>query len=140
MARPDYAFCLDMISNAGEALATILPTDAEKPAPLASLIEVQGRHLTKLLQLRGFIEFTHQPSAYGKCIVEAFKIHTTAPHEFQDALFLALELVRAELLTSRPYSHNYTKKAVLENQTATKAIRLVTRTASLLSARFKVLF
>ncbi|KAF9547070.1 hypothetical protein EC957_008919 [Mortierella hygrophila] len=137
MARPDYAFCLDTISNAGEALETILTKGAEKPAPLGTLIEVQGRHLTKLLQLRGFIDFTHQPSAYGKCIIDTFKIHTTAPYESQDALFLALELVKAELLTSRPYSHNYTKKAVLENQTATKAIRLVTRTASLLSARFK---
>ncbi|KAG0373226.1 hypothetical protein BGX24_011966 [Mortierella sp. AD032] len=137
MARPDYAFCLDMVSNATEAAATILPKGAEKPAPLASLIEVQGRHLTKLLQLRGFIELTHQPSAYGKCIVDTFKIHTTAPYESQGALFLALELVRAEMLTSRSYSPNYTKKAVLENQAATKAIRLVTRTASLLGARFK---
>ncbi|KAF9108378.1 hypothetical protein BGX29_000631 [Mortierella sp. GBA35] len=114
MPRPDYAFCLDMISNPSEAAATILPKNAEKPAPLATMIEVQGRHLTKLLQLRGFIEPNHQPSAYGKSIVDTFKVHTTAPHD-----------------------HNYTKKAVLENQAATKAIRLVTRTASLISARFK---
>ncbi|KAF9932955.1 hypothetical protein FBU30_006941 [Linnemannia zychae] len=137
MPCPDYAFCLDMISNPAEAAATVLPKGADKPAPLATLIEVQGRHLTKLLQLRGFIEADHQPSAYGKSVVDTFKIHTTAPNESQDALFLALELIRAELLTSRPYSHSYSKKPAQESQAATKAIRLAARTASLLSARFK---
>lgn len=58
--------------------------------------------------------------------------------EFQDALFIALELIRTELLTSRPYSINYAKKPVLDDEGATKAVRLVARATSLVGARFKV--
>jgi len=75
-------------------------------------------------------------------MVEALKSqqqqHQTA--DLQDALFIALELVRAELLTNHPYSIQYTKKQVLEDEAATNAIRLISRATSLIGARFKVRF
>ncbi|KAF9110475.1 hypothetical protein BGX27_006299 [Mortierella sp. AM989] len=134
---PNYTFALSLVSNASDASSTLLAKD-EKLAPLSTLAEVQTRHISKLLQLRSFIETSsHAPSPYGKAILDASKAYPTAPPEFQDALFIALELVRTELLTSRPYSHNYTKKIVLEDEAATKAVRLVSRTASLIGAKFK---
>ncbi|KAI1319362.1 hypothetical protein EDD11_004228 [Mortierella claussenii] len=139
ITNPTYSFALGLVANASDASATVLAKNStEKPAPLSALIEVQTRHLSKLLQLRSFIESpSHVPSPYGKAFLNAFKAHGQAPGEFQDSLFVALELVRADLLTSRSYSHNYTKKTVLEDEAAIKAVRLVSRTTSLLWARFK---
>lgn len=97
--------------------------------------------MSKLLQLRSFIDSpTHSPSNFGKAILGAFKAHPTAAlsSETQDALFIALELIRAKLLTARPYSITFTKKQVVEDEVAIRAIRLVTRTTSLIGARFKV--
>ncbi|KAF8930492.1 temperature dependent protein affecting M2 dsRNA replication-domain-containing protein [Dissophora ornata] len=134
---PNYTFALSLVANASDASATVLANGAEKPAPLATLAEVQTRHLSKLLQLRSFIEVSHVPSPYGKAVLDAFKTQSTTPVEFQDALIVALELVRTELLTSRPYSENYTKKPALDDEAATKAVRLVSRAASLIGAHFK---
>ncbi|KAG0330150.1 hypothetical protein BGZ99_008013 [Dissophora globulifera] len=134
---PNFSFTLGLVANPGEASSSVLAKGADKPAPLSTLAEVQTRHLSKLLQLRSFIEASHVPSSYGKAIIDASRAHPTVSGEYQDALFVALELVRVELLTSKPYSLSYTKKPVLEDETATKAIRLVSRAASLISARFR---
>ncbi|KAF9399624.1 hypothetical protein BGX21_005901 [Mortierella sp. AD011] len=137
ITAPTYSFALGLVANPSDAAVTVLAKDAEKPAPLGTLAEVQTRHISKLLQLRSFIETSHVPSPYGKAILNAYKAHSTAPPEFQDALFIALELVKSELLTSRPYNISYNKKPVLEDEAATKAVRLVSRTVSLIGARFK---
>ncbi|KAK3810924.1 MAG: temperature dependent protein affecting M2 dsRNA replication-domain-containing protein [Benniella sp.] len=138
IASPNYSFALGLVATANDASATVVSKNTDKPTPLVTLAEVQTRHLSKLLQLRSFIESSHVPSPFGKAFINAFKAHPTAPAEFQDTLFIALELVRAELLTSRPTTPDYAKKPpVLEDETATKAIRLVSRTASLIGARFK---
>ncbi|KAF9188053.1 hypothetical protein BGZ50_001569 [Haplosporangium sp. Z 11] len=136
IASPNFSFCLGLVANPSDASATVLADGTVKPAALSTLADVQTRHLSKLLQLRSFIEPSHVPSPYGKAILDAFKGQPSAPTEFQDALVIALELVRASLLTSRPYSHNYTKKQVLSDEVATKAVRLIARTTSLISARF----
>ncbi|KAG0254453.1 hypothetical protein BG011_005778 [Mortierella polycephala] len=136
IASPDFSFCLRLVANASDASATVLADSAEKPAALSTLADVQTRHLSKLLQLRSFITSSHAPSPYGKAVLDAFKGQPSASTEFQDPLVIALELVRASLLTSRPYSHNYTKKQVLSDEVATKAVRLIARTTSLISARF----
>ncbi|KAF9434140.1 hypothetical protein BGZ76_008498, partial [Entomortierella beljakovae] len=80
---------------------------------------------------------SHNPTPYGKAILNAFKSHPKAAPEFQDALFIALELVRSELLTSKPYSLTYNKGSALSDETVTKAIRLISRTSSLIGAHFK---
>ncbi|KAF8978452.1 hypothetical protein BGZ46_006454 [Entomortierella lignicola] len=136
---PNFAFALGLVANDNDAAGTVLQEkNSEKITPLSTLAEVQTRHISKLLQLRSFIESpSHSPSPFGKAILEASKAHPTSPPEFQDALFIALELVRLELLTSRPYSITYTKKQVLEDEAAIKAIRLISRTASLIGAHFK---
>lgn len=144
IASPSYSFCLSMLSNAGEASSTLSAQRQEKTTtaqpPLAGLANVQSRHLSKLLQLRSFIDSpTHSPSSFGKAILGAFKAHPTAAlsSETQDGLFIALELIRAQLLTARPYSITFTKKQAVEDEAAIRAIRLVTRTTSLIGARFK---
>ncbi|KAG0086386.1 hypothetical protein BGZ93_000149 [Podila epicladia] len=140
IASPSYSFCLSLLSNAGEASSTLAAQRQEKGAPLAGLTNIQSRHLSKLLQLRSFIEAsTHVPSAFGKAILGAFKMHPTAAlsSETQDGLFIALELIRAKLLTARPYSITFTKKQAVDDEVAIKAIRLITRTTSLIGARFK---
>ncbi|ORZ16080.1 temperature dependent protein affecting M2 dsRNA replication-domain-containing protein, partial [Lobosporangium transversale] len=138
ITTPNFSFALGLLTNPNDAAATVQPKDANgKSAPLMTLQEVQTRHLSKLLQLRSFIDSSHTPLPYGKAIIDAFKAHPSAPVEFQDALFIALELIRAELLTARPYSHSYVKKAVLDDETGTKAVRLISRTVSLIWARFK---
>ncbi|KAG0343695.1 hypothetical protein BG004_005069 [Podila humilis] len=142
ISSPSYSFSLGLLSNPSEASATISAQqrNQEKVAPLAGMANIQSRHLSKLLHLRSFIETaTHSPSAFGKAVIGAFKAHPTASlsAETQDGLFIALELIRAELLTARPYSVTYTKKQVVEDEVAIKAIRLVSRTASLIGARFK---
>ncbi|GJJ68247.1 hypothetical protein EMPS_00593 [Entomortierella parvispora] len=137
LARPDYSFCLGLVAS--DAASTVQAAGQEKPAPLTTLTEVQTRHLSKLLQLRSFIEPSHAPSAYGKAMAEALKGQQQLQQsaDLQDALFIALELIRAELLTSRPYSIQYTKKQVLEDEAVTKAVRLISRVTSLIGARFK---
>ncbi|KAG0054478.1 hypothetical protein BGZ83_011165 [Gryganskiella cystojenkinii] len=135
LSHPNYSFCLGLVAS--DAASTVQAAGAqEKPVPLATLPEVQTRHLSKLLQLRSFIESTHVPSAYGKAMADALKSQQQNP-DFQDALFVALELVRTELLTNRPYSIQYTKKQVLEDEAAIKAVRLISRATSLIGARFK---
>ncbi|KAG0246462.1 hypothetical protein BGX31_001738 [Mortierella sp. GBA43] len=137
LSSPTYSFALGLLADASDASATVLANGAEKPAPLATLAGVQTRYLSKLLQLRSFIESTHVPSPFGKAIISAFKAHPSAPMEFQDTLFIALELIRAGLLTALPYSPNYAENPpVLEDEAATKAVRLISRTASIIGARF----
>ncbi|KAG0214762.1 hypothetical protein BGX28_001397 [Mortierella sp. GBA30] len=141
VAAPNYSFCLSLLSNTSDASSTILPKEvkaSDKSASLSTLADVQTRHLSKLLQLRSFIETSsHAPTAYGKAVIDAFKAQPAQSSEYQDAIIVALELVRSGLLTSRSYSHSYTKKPVLDDEVATKAIRLIARTASLVGARFK---
>ncbi|CAO3565577.1 unnamed protein product [Mortierella alpina] len=138
---PNYSFALGLLSNASDASSTILAKGAaaaDNSAPLSTSVEVQTRHLSKLLQLRSFVDTaTHAPTAYGKAVVDAFKSQPAASSDFQDALIVALELIKSGLLSSKTYSHNYTKKPVLEDESAVKAVRLITRTSSLIGARFK---
>ncbi|KAF9427802.1 hypothetical protein BGZ94_004125 [Podila epigama] len=142
VASPSYSFCLSLFNNASEASSTIATPNQDNTGatPLSGLVNVQSRHLSKLLQLSSFIDATtHAPTVYGKAIIASFKAHPTAAlsSETQDGLYIALGLIRANLLTARPYSITYTKKQPVQDEVAVKAIRLVARTVSLIGARFK---
>ncbi|KAF9943799.1 hypothetical protein BGZ65_000254, partial [Modicella reniformis] len=92
LTSPTYSFALGLVSNPSDASATMLTKGADKPTPLATLAEVQTRHLSELLQLRSFVESSHMPSPFGNAIISAFKSHPASPAEFHDTLFIALEL------------------------------------------------
>ncbi|KAF9582657.1 hypothetical protein BGW38_010924 [Lunasporangiospora selenospora] len=137
IARPQFSFCLKLVADTADAASTVLAKGGEAPVPVSEIADVQARQLLKLMQLRSFVDASHVPTRYGKAILEGFKAHPSSPAEYQEALFVALELLRSELLSSRPYSHNYSKKTTIENEAAIKAIRLVSRVSCLLGARFK---
>ncbi|KAF9974825.1 hypothetical protein BGZ73_001685 [Actinomortierella ambigua] len=130
-----FASALATVATPAEAASTVRPPNAEKVA-LDSQTEIHGRHLLKLLQLRSFVDGKHELTSYGKALLAGNKVQANKTN-FQSELFVALEMIRAGLLSNRPYSTTYTKTQAIQDAAIAKASCLISRTCSILNGRFE---
>ncbi|KAG0265507.1 hypothetical protein DFQ27_000586 [Actinomortierella ambigua] len=130
-----FASALATVATPADAASTVRPANAEKVA-LESQTEIHGRHLLKLLQLRSFIDVKHELTPYGKALLAGNKAQANKT-QFQSELFVALEMIRAGLLSNRPYSITYTKTQPIQDAAIAKAGCLISRACSILNGRFE---
>lgn len=59
----------------------------------------------RFLQLRGYVDDKHNPTAWGKCLEQALSAVDPADN-LEDAIFIAIEMLRMNLLNTKHwFSH-----------------------------------
>ncbi|KAG0244913.1 hypothetical protein BGW41_005512 [Actinomortierella wolfii] len=133
--KATFATALATVATPADAASTVRASSAEKVA-LETQTEIHARYLLKLLQLRSFVDNKHELTPYGKALLAGNKVQADKAN-FQDELFVALEAIRAGVLSNRPYSSTYTKTQAIQDEAIVKASRLISRTCSILNGRFE---
>ncbi|BGP58978.1 hypothetical protein NBRC10512v2_000268 [Rhodotorula toruloides] len=102
----DLCLCLGGTSTASLAQRTIVPKNADRP--LDKKDEIVANTLWRFLELRSFLTSAHQHTPHAAALHLAMK-NSKVNDKFQEPLFLAMELLRANVLHNgrigtRPYS------------------------------------
>ena len=139
-----FSFALLSLQSKDFATKTITKEKAAEKIPiLESKSEVMANILWRLLHLRGYINDQHELTAWGRALAATLKsIHSTVEkyndiHHTEEAAFLAFELIRFDLLNSRPRNPELVN-GPLRGSDADKAnCLLIGRSACLLKVRHK---
>ncbi|GAA6040406.1 hypothetical protein JCM8097_007600 [Rhodosporidiobolus ruineniae] len=91
----DLMLCLGGTSSPSLAQRTIVPKNAERP--LDKKDEIVANTLWRFLELRSFLTSAHQHNAHSTALHLAMK-SSKVNDKFQEPLFLAMELLRANVL------------------------------------------
>ncbi|GAA5858792.1 hypothetical protein JCM8547_004990 [Rhodosporidiobolus lusitaniae] len=102
----DLSLCLGGTSTTSLAQRTIVPKNSERP--LDKKDEIVANTLWRFLELRSFLTSAHQHTPHAAALYLAMK-NAKVNDKFQEPLFLAMELLRANVLHNgrigaRPYS------------------------------------
>ncbi|GAA5934423.1 hypothetical protein JCM10213_001974 [Rhodosporidiobolus nylandii] len=102
----DLCLCLGGTSTTSLAQRTMVPKNAERP--LDKKDEIVANTLWRFLELRSFLTSAHQHTPHASALYLAMK-NSKVNDKFQEPLFLAMELLRANVLHSgrigtKPYS------------------------------------
>ncbi|GAA5972733.1 hypothetical protein JCM11641_002996 [Rhodosporidiobolus odoratus] len=102
----DLCLCLGGTSTTSLAQRTIVPKNSDRP--LDKKDEIVANTLWRFLELRSFLTSAHQHTPHASAMHLAMK-KSKVNDKFQEPLFLAMELLRANVLHSgrigtRPYS------------------------------------
>ncbi|PRQ77029.1 Temperature dependent protein affecting M2 dsRNA replication-domain containing protein [Rhodotorula toruloides] len=102
----DLCLCLGGTSTTSLAQRTIVPKNADRP--LDKKDEIVANTLWRFLELRSFLTSAHQHTPHAAALHLAMK-NSKVNDKFQEPLFLAMELLRANVLHNgrigtRPYS------------------------------------
>ncbi|CDH60807.1 xpg i-region protein [Lichtheimia corymbifera JMRC:FSU:9682] len=137
-ATVDIAFCMKATENETNAAKTISQTPSDKV--LQQKDEIVANVLWKTLEIRDFLTSSkHIHTPWGHALQVA--LNTTASNKnkpsfhTQEALLTAMELIRFEVLTNKPYTKSYSRIAGDENDQ--RHIRLISRALSLLPMDIK---
>ncbi|CAG8748929.1 11916_t:CDS:2, partial [Racocetra persica] len=130
----DIAFCLRATATEEQAAKTIMPKNNDKT--IDSKDEIISNVLWKLLELRQFLTHAqHTHTVWGAAFKKALNPKSTESHHEQ--LFSALELIRFGYLHGNHYSREYYKAPSCVNDEEKRHILLISRTLSLVPAKFK---
>lgn len=138
----DIAFCMKATENETNAAKTISQTPSDKV--LQQKDEIVANVLWKTLEIRDFLTSSkHIHTPWGHALQVA--LTTTASRDAdnknkpsfhtQEALLTAMELIRFEVLTNKPYTKSYSRIAGDENDQ--RHIRLISRALSLVPMHIK---
>ncbi|KAI7872052.1 temperature dependent protein affecting M2 dsRNA replication-domain-containing protein [Spinellus fusiger] len=131
----DIAFCIR--ATLTEAKVAKLKSNNRKP--LEGKDEILANVLWKMLQIRDFVSSRHAPTVWGSALSAGLSAITKGNEpvssEVQEALLTALDLIRSDVLTNKPFSKNYSSIGGDEKEQL--HIRLITRTLSLLPMNLK---
>lgn len=134
-ATIDLPLCLNTTADAARAKRTLGTHDAS--THLVRKDELVANSFWRLLELRGFLSDDHTHTAYGRAAHTALG-HLRINDRAQEPLFLALELIRAQVLHSHVYSgRSYSGGASLGSEEEMGHTLLVMRCLSLLSIGYK---
>ncbi|CAG8453923.1 4770_t:CDS:10 [Acaulospora morrowiae] len=136
----DIAFCLRATATPEQATRTVMPKDNKA---ISSKDEICGNVLWKLLELRNFlIHSQHIHTQWGTAFHKALSASKSAKDSHQEQIFIALELIRFGCIHGNHYSKAYYSapshvNVILLSDEEKKHILLISRTLSLIPAKFK---
>ena len=134
-ATIDVSLCLNTTADAERAKRTISTRDAS--ARLGKKDELVANSLWRFLELRDFLNEQHTHSAYGKALHAALQ-KVRVNDRVQEPLYLALELLRANVLHGDVYSGTaYSGGPSFGSEAEMQHMLLVMRVLSLLPMAFK---
>lgn len=134
-ATIDVSLCLNTTADAERAKRTISTRDAG--ARLSKKDELVANSLWRFLELRDFLNEQHTHSAYGKALHAALQ-KVRVNDRVQEPLYLALELLRANVLHGDVYSGTaYSGGPSFGSEAEMQHMLLVMRVLSLLPMTFK---
>ncbi|KAG9301630.1 hypothetical protein G9A89_016700 [Geosiphon pyriformis] len=132
----DFAFCLRATATDDQAAKTIMPKNNDKIIDAKE--EILANVQWELLQLRDFLTPSHTHTPWGIAFRKALASSKPNSESHQEQLFSALELIRFRYLNGNLYSRSYNGgPTTVRNEEEKKHILLISRTLSLLSAKYK---
>ncbi|QIW94828.1 hypothetical protein AMS68_000346 [Peltaster fructicola] len=135
---------LSTLSDSSNASKTIF---SGTPPTLQSSSEFLSNALLRFLQGRGYIDESHNPTSWGKAYLAAINQAKTNQYmdsaestaEAEEAIFLALELVRLDLLNGSPMFTSYSGAPLRGSDVDKANTNLISRVACLATFRHKEL-
>ena len=93
------AFAIESLRDSDFAKKTITPRK-NGYTPLTSAEEISANSLWRFLSLRGYIASDHTLTPLGKCLAEAYSQCKLLKGTYEEAVFVAIELLRLKLLNA----------------------------------------
>ncbi|KAI9733347.1 MAG: hypothetical protein M1834_003431 [Cirrosporium novae-zelandiae] len=121
-------FAVSSLADRDFAAKSITPKDTSHT--LSTPDEIVCNTLWRFLQLRGYIDAKHELTKWGKAL-EAGLAAADPSDEFEEPLFLAIELMRLGLLSSRPFFPAYSGGAITGSDEDKRYCLLLSRVACL---------
>ena len=113
---------------------TVTPKDAANP--LKSKEEILSNTLWRCVQLRGYVDTKHNLTGWGKALQAALS-HLDPEDHLEEATFLAVELVRLNLMKANDLFATYIGAPLRGSEKDKKSCLLVSRVACLGKLRHK---
>ncbi|KAI9678574.1 MAG: hypothetical protein M1817_005631 [Caeruleum heppii] len=103
-SRGSLAFAVGSLADKTFVRETMVPKDAS--SPLVAKNDILSNTLWRFLQLRGYADEKHTPTAWGKALLAAMTGLDPAD-QLEEPTFLAMELLRLGLLNANDVFGNY---------------------------------
>jgi Temperature dependent protein affecting M2 dsRNA replication len=128
----DIALCLGATGRADQAEQTKTPrpdakkddqksgsSTAKKVKPATATVlekkdEIVANVIWRFLEMRGFLNYDHLHTPYARALHLSIR-SSRLNDKFQEPLYLALELIRANILHDQPYKSHLTKEPIIKS-------------------------